>query len=477
MHLILSQYLEDFSANFEYSSHSEADQFEFFCNYCVVSKKYLGRFDPKGITTSDDDAGIDGIAFVIDGELVLTEEDAKSIFKSHKTSMSAYLILNQVKSGEKFDKKEIAAYGMGINDFLSLDPQLPTGALGQESIKIFKVILSNLKKIRNRRPDIFVYYCTSGTYRKEREIEASFAIIRKAIEETDFFDNVEINPYGRSEIIKIWTSINEKNEARLKLIEYIGIDSMPDIPQAYVGLVKAKDLIKYILCDDEGNLKEEVFDENVRAFLGEENEVNKEIEKTLGEEQKRKRFSVLNNGITIIAPELSVTPNTKEIDLTNYQIINGCQTSNILYINRESISDDVNIVVKFIESPNSDVAADIVTAANSQSQVKQEAFQGLKGKSKLIQKYFDAQNVNCASDSKIYFERRQNEYKDRGYQETRIFDVREIARAFSAMFLAQPYDSARYVKRIFDLGEYLFHEEHQEGSSGFAVIRQSYILL
>jgi hypothetical protein len=471
MHVILKQYLDDFCNSFEYQEYNESDQFELFCNYCVTSRKYLGRFEPRSITTLEDDAGIDGIAFIIDGELILTEDDAEIAFNTHKTSIPVDVIINQVKSGEKFDKQEIANYKIGIEDFLSLAPCLPNGKMNLNCIEIFKKILNNLKKIKNRRPNVSIYYCTGGTYRAEREVKGAFDVIERYVKELDYFNEVEVIPYGRSELIKLWTSINEKNEAKLKLIEYMGIDSMPDIPQAYVGLVRAKDFINCVLCDPEGNLKEEVFDENIRAFLGEDNDVNQEIEQTLLDEQKKQKFSVLNNGITIIAPELSVTPNTKEIDLTNYQIINGCQTSNILYLSRHNINDDVKVVIKFIESPNPDVAADIITATNSQSQIATEAFHGLKGKAKLIQKYFDAKNDNCSSDSKIYFERRQKEYREKNYQVTRIFDVREVARSFSAMFLGQPYNSARYVKKIFtSSGDLLFREEHHESPYYCAVL-------
>ncbi len=66
MHVILKQYLDDFCNSFEYQEYNESDQFELFCNYCVTSRKYLGRVEPRSITTLEDDAGIDGIAFIID---------------------------------------------------------------------------------------------------------------------------------------------------------------------------------------------------------------------------------------------------------------------------------------------------------------------------------------------------------------------------------------------------------------------------
>ena len=274
---------------------------------------------------------------------------------------------------------------------------------------------------------------------------------------------MDVKPLGRAELLTLWSDIYEKNEAKLKLIDYFGMPEMPDIPQSYVGIVNATEFVNKILCDSKGNIREGVFDENVRAFLGVDNEVNSNIKNTLSDSHKKNLFSVLNNGITIVAPEITLTPNSKEIDLTNYQIINGCQTSNTLFLCRDKLEENVNVVVKFIESPKDEVSTDIIAATNSQSDIATESFHGLKKKAKLVQSYFDAKNSNASNDNKIYFERRENQYKENGYQATRIFDVRELSRCYAAMFLNQPQNAARYVKLIFSAsGENLFKAEDRE---------------
>lgn len=55
MHAILQQYVQDLSAQFEIEAE-ESKLFEYFCNYVIASKKYLGRFNPIDITTQEDDA-------------------------------------------------------------------------------------------------------------------------------------------------------------------------------------------------------------------------------------------------------------------------------------------------------------------------------------------------------------------------------------------------------------------------------------
>ncbi|POA64166.1 MULTISPECIES: AIPR family protein [Pseudomonas] len=464
MHIIIERNIEELVKEFEYDKKvGESKLFEYFCNYCTTSKHYLGRFDPVDITTEEDDASIDGISIIIDGDLITTIDDAKKIFSTHKTNLTADIIFTQCKSGEQFKKAEINNFSVGIEDFLSLDPELPQGKLNVNSLKIFNEIISNLRKLKNRLPNFHAYYCTSGHYKSEREIKASFELLRKKVTATDLFFDIQVVPVGRVELLKLYANATEKNEATLKLIDYFGMPKIPNIPQSYIAIANANEFVKKVLLDSDGNLNHRVFEENVRSFLGLTNDVNGKIQATLKDDSKKDLFSVLNNGITIVAPELTLTPNTKEINLTNYQIINGCQTSNTLFLNKELLGDSVNIVIKFIESANNDVSEDIIAATNNQTEVQTESFHGLKSKAKLVQKYFDAQNSKAAPENKIYFERRENEYKDSGYQFTRKFDVRELARCYAAMLLNQPHNSARYVKAIFTTsGKDLFCDSDHE---------------
>jgi len=463
MHIILKSHVEEVATDFELATAALSKKFEYFCNYCVVSKHYFGRFNPAVVTTDEDDASLDGVAIVVDGDLVTTSDDAKSIFATHKTNLAVDIIFTQVKSGEQFKKEEIANFKLGLEDFLSLSPKLPNGKFNTEAIEIIKVVLNNLKKVKNRRPNCLIYYCTSGVYVGDREIEATLQIIDRYLKETEFFARVQVKPLGRSQLIKLYADLSEKNEAKLALLEYFGMPKMPGIPQAYVAIVRARDLVTSLLEDGDENLRESVFEENVRSFLGNNNDVNSAIQQTLQNSEKKSLFSVLNNGITVVAPELTLTPNTKEIHLTNYQIINGCQTSSTLHANKLLLTDSVNVVVKFIESPENEASGDIIAATNSQSDIPKEAFFGLRGKAKLVQKYFSAQNSTVNSENQVYFERRQSEYKHAGFQSTRIFDVREVARCYAAMFLDLPHNSARYVATIFSAnGDSLFKEDDHE---------------
>lgn len=460
MHAILSQYIEDLSHEFDIQNESESKLFEYFCNYVITSKYFLGRFNPVDITTQEDDASLDGIAIIIDGELIISVDDAMTAFETYKTSLPVDIIITQAKSGESFSKDDISNFNLGLQDFFSLEPKLPNGIYNGQAIEIIKVIVANVKKIKNKMPNLKVFFCTSGVYNNEREIAASFKILNKTCENADIFNDIEVSPMGRKELMKLWSSISDKNEASIQLIDYIGINEMPGIPQAYISIVKAKEFLEKIAMDDEGNIREEVFDENVRAFLGDDNPVNKDIAKTLHSE-KSKQFAVLNNGVTIIAPEIAIQSNTKVMHLTNYQIINGCQTTNTLYEHYADLNDNVELVVKFIESQDTDVAIEIVTATNNQSAVENEAFYALREKARLIQKFFDIQR-NDEAKEKLFFERRENEYRNKSIQTTKIYDIKELARCFISVFKLRPHDASRYVKKVLNTSDIVFDDKDNE---------------
>ncbi|WP_053981980.1 AIPR family protein [Marinagarivorans algicola] len=462
MHIILKGQVDELAKEYEFESAKESKQFEYFCNFCVTSKHYLGRFDPVDITTNEDDASLDGIAIVIDGELITTTDDAEAAFNTHKSNLSVDLVITQVKSGTQFSKDEISNFKIGLDDFLSLEPKLPNGEINKKSIDILKIIFKHLNKVKNRSPDISVYYCTSGTYKSEKEISACFDLIKQDVKDTDYFNSTSVKPLGRSDLLGIFNSLTQKNEEKLKVIEYFAMPKLDRIPQSYIAIVKASEFVNSLITDDDGKLIQSVFEENVRSFLGGDNIVNTGIHHTLSSD-KKELFSVLNNGITIVAPELTLSANTKEIHLKNYQIINGCQTSNTLFETKNQLTDDVNVVIKFIESPDNEVSNDIISATNSQSEISSESFYGLKEKAKLVQKSFEAHNQLTTPENHIYFERRQGEYRGLGYPNTRIFDVKELARCYAAMYLSMPHNSFRYVKTLFSSqGENLYKEDDHE---------------
>ena len=106
-----------------------------------------------------------------------------------------------------------------------------------------------------------------------------------------------------------------------------------------------------LISDDSGNLIRGLFYDNVRDFQG-DNPVNKEIDHTI-KTGSRDLFVLLNNGVTIVAERLSKTGD--QFTIEDYQVVNGCQTSHVLFNNRSIITNSIQIPIKLIVSDNIEV--------------------------------------------------------------------------------------------------------------------------
>lgn len=98
-----------------------------------------------------------------------------------------------------------------------------------------------------------------------------------------------------------------------------------ELGNAFVTCMSARVLIELITTSD-GLLRRNMFDDNVRDSQG-HSAVNLEILSTLKEHPDR--FVLYNNGITIVCQDVQ-QKNGKYI-LENPQIVNGCQTCNMIY--------------------------------------------------------------------------------------------------------------------------------------------------
>lgn len=262
-------------------------------------------------------------------------------------------------------------------------------------------------------------------------------------------------------MIKLWSSTWSGVEAKFEVKGYTPYPEISGITQAYLAIVPAKIFVNSVLSDSEGKLRTFTFQENVRAFLGEENHVNKMIKKTILDESGKERFGILNNGITIISPLVKVQSDS--IYIENFQIVNGCQTSNVLYENQKDLSNEIMLTVKVVEATDADVISDIVRATNSQTKVEDIQFLSLRPIIRNIEAYFEAVAVDSDEEIKLYFERRDRQFVGMGIPDSRIFDIKETSRAAASMFLDRPDLAARYPTQMFsELDKSLFKENNKE---------------
>lgn len=111
-----------------------------------------------------------------------------------------------------------------------------------------------------------------------------------------------------------------------------------------------------------------LFERNVRLFLGaHKGGVNAGIRDTLGSNSDRKNFWAYNNGVTFICDHYDLKHN--KIQLKNFSIVNGCQTTVSLANATTQAAKDSKVLVRFIASPES-VIDSIIRFTNSQNPIR-----------------------------------------------------------------------------------------------------------
>lgn len=116
-----------------------------------------------------------------------------------------------------------------------------------------------------------------------------------------------------------------------------------------------------------------IFDANVRNPLGEKNKVNRNIERTLEEDEGH--FWHYNNGMTILCSTVKIDSDRHIIMASEPVIVNGCQTADTITRNLSVLQEkSIDLLIRFIELPHSEpgqgeLAVSIARYTNSQNPV------------------------------------------------------------------------------------------------------------
>jgi len=458
MHRITKAHLESFVDSYALQQHTESIQFEMFVNKAILASRLGNAFDLEDVTTGDGDDGVDGVALIVDEELTLSGEDASSIFKSDRKNHEVELVFVQAKRSESFDLGDFLKFKESILRFITSEDYDVNDDVQRNAREVFDVAIGNVPKIRGGKPSLTARFVTTGIYRSPDAIETAKVDFLSQLAELGYFNEIDVGFMGRDELTAQWVSSYSTYSAELPMFSNAPLPPIHNIDEAYLAVVSGKDLVEKLLLTEDGNLRSNVFEENVRAFLGVENPVNRSIYGTLNNEDQSTRFPVLNNGITIVSPDVRVQGNI--LHLSNYQIVNGCQTSNVLYECREALNDTIMVNLKIVETSNEDVFTELVRATNSQSKVEETQFLSLRPIVKRVEEYF---NTFEGQDGRIYFERRDRQYIGRDIPIVRTFPLHIAAKCVAAMFLQRPDLSYRYPKRMFELlGEEIFSDDTKE---------------
>jgi len=452
MDIITQALLAEFSKANQTEHLPEEKQFEHFVAFITLRRHHTRTFDTTDIVIGNGgDLGIDSIAIIVNGALV-TDVDSVAELAERNGYLEVSFIFTQADRGASFESAKIGDFGFGVEDFFKPNPALARNQKVVEAAAIAKAIFNRANRIRTK-PTCRLYYVTTGTWFDDQNLKARKDGCIAALNATQLFGSTEFICYGANDIHRLYNQTRSANTREFIFSKHMEIPSISGVTQAYLGYIAAPEFIKIILDDSGDDILGSIFDENIRDWQ-DYNKVNKEIRETL-ESNDRGRFVLMNNGVTIIARDLQQLGS--KFTIKDFQIVNGCQTSHVIFDKRRINLDSVFIPLRLIVTQDDDVKESITRATNRQTELKAEQLYALTDFAKQLEMFFRAYPE---ADKKLYYERRDCQYD--GFPEvekTRVVPPHALIRSFGAMFLDEPTKVTRNYKSIRDqVGEKIFRE-------------------
>lgn len=467
--------VNDYLKQHDIKSQGEATDLEKFGNYCVFyTYQAYDNFNIDNVHVgANNDTGLDGIGILVNEGLIdaETEDEIDQQFEKDNR-LNIKFIFTQVKAENEFERKSILDTFNAISDFFSKTPTRSRNPKIQKKSKLALHLLDKWKRKIRERPTCTVYFITNARKPPSAAIQSLIKKQENVLKDQCEcrFDKVEFFSWGCDDLDKVYRrTILQVDTTVISITTLIDIVETKDNPVVIQGVNKAVmghlkfSEFKKIIMDEEDNIRPFIFYDNIRGFLGEKNPVNHQIRTTLDSEN-RNRFAILNNGVTIIANEVD-RPSSYEVRIIDYQIVNGCQTSYVLYnwykdqCEKDSIDiDKVIIPVKIIQTDDGEVRNAIIRATNSQTEVQKELLLALSEFPKKLEDFYKYQDYQY----KLYYERRPGQYnKNENIKNNFIVKIGDQIKTFAAMFLDLPHQARSQHKILIEkIPSEIFGEKH-----------------
>lgn len=455
MEAVLENYIKDFCNIFNFKKEDESTQFEHFCNYVIIPKLENTKDAIESVNVGGKgNPGIDGIAITVNDHVVTTKEQV-DYFLNALGRLEVEFHFIQAKTTNSFSMSEITSFISCIKDFFC---QKTSYCFNDDTMRLHDLkeyIYGKSLKMQDN-PTLTIVYASSGQWNNDKNLIAAIELSKKELKTCGYLSNIEFKPYDRDLLKKSYRELRNSISRSVKFEKHTILPQITDIDEAFIGMLPANEFIK-LICNDQDEMLRNIFYDNVRDFQG-FNNVNTEIKDTIESNDDKNKFPLLNNGVTIVAKNIKKVGDV--FNISDYQIVNGCQTSHVIYYNRKFIDDTVFVPVKIIVTQNYDLMSKIIRANNRQTTVGIEAFEILAPFHKYLEEFYVSQSDK--HEISLYYERRSKQYEPSSLLRSNYISLSNQIKSFVAMYLNEPINaSQRYFGELLELYKSkLFLENH-----------------
>jgi len=428
----VNKYLQDYGRKYKFTEPSMA--FLFFVLERIFNlqedESYTSITDTNFITRQNDykktdfphDKGIDSI---------IIDEEEKTVhllnFKYYKSGFE------KIKN-KQFESSEIPKIKDILKDIFERTIPENANPILQERIK--EIFLLQDKNIRFT----FKVHFVSNLYKGFTEDEER--VFKNSLYD-DYKSDVEINYILVPQISEKLTEKKETINGRFRVEGKNFFEKSEYGYRALIFEMSAKDLIRITSNDDglrdnldaedseikNAEINENAFEDNVRVYLKQRSNINKNIKKTALDEDESSKFFYFNNGVTITCNEIDYQGKSNfPVKLLGLQVVNGSQTIHSLKeAFNKSVEDfeDISLLCRVYETKDPIFKSKIAEYTNNQNPVTNRDVRSIDIIQIKLEKELQAYGY--------YYERKKNQYEAQS-KDKRI-DSEKFAQAYLAYYL------------------------------------------
>lgn len=438
---IIQAKLKKFAESNNLNIKDKDELFEYFANYSILFQHQPDAFSADSELLDEIcvggglDGGLDGIAIKVNGFLIKSKEEIDELLKVDDVDIEFIFI--QSKNKQKCKSQEILAFHAGIRAFFDSSTfPFSEDVLFWRNLKDY-IYSDDVLCQWKHQPIVRCYYVVQSNLQEDAQRDSIIETFRNDM--IPFCHHVEYHLTDLSDFRKILDRNENRFSVMLPCIDTMELNHADKVENSCIAICKASDFIP-ILNTEEGIIKKSLFNDNVRDYQG-FNSVNSEISKTITEDPSC--FVLFNNGITIVCN--SFINNNRRLKIVNPQIVNGCQTSNVIFtaFKEGKCIDDVTLTIKVIATKDSELSNDIVRGTNRQNIVLEEAFEGTRQFHKDLENFMNSYQAEF--QEKVYYERRTKQYANNpNIKQYQKVNLKILTQYYIGAILKKPYLSHQH---------------------------------
>ena len=420
----------------------ESDQFQMFSLFQVLRKYDIELGDiVSGVVDGPDDLGIDAIYSFINGRIIREVDDLEDDFGDN---WEPCIKIIQTKKEKAFSETSLLKLKYGLENIFDFGEVPGENAKLKNRLEVLRALWGKATNVTDIKVEIY-YISLSEKEDINPKIPEIAARIVEFLKDDIGIKDPQFSLVGSERLYNLLRIRNYSNNLEaIDSVEYPR--SSNKNVKGYILIVDGNEFVEFIK-DDSGEIDDSIFEENVRDYQGNKKQVVRNIRDTIESDEKRNNFWCMNNGVTILASRVARQKKTK-FGLSNYQIINGCQTSYGIY---EALSEfggtikDFEIIVRLIETNDDTTAIDIIQATNSQIPIETTAIKAQDNVHRAIEDFLKS------GTNVFYYERRKNFYRrKRAVEINRIIEPKQLFQIVWSIYFKKPNSARRSPTKTFD---------------------------